>query len=156
MLRTLLSQNQGLALMTGLPNSNVAAAQAGFSNGPMAARMLSFGMPTADIRTGDMKGTQQILETMYNRMAVRGKMPTPGGVRESCGRRACCASSRRRRLSDEREQVGGPYLPGRRRSSGAVSLSDFKGLQRLGCNEGNGAWMRGSSKSRSQSEGMNK
>ena len=156
MLRTLLSQNQGLSLMTGLPNSNVAAAQAGFSNGPMAARMLSFGMPTADIRTGDMKGTQQILETMYQRMAVRGKMPTPEGVQESYYRGALGANFRSLGLSDEQQQIALQYFTERARSNGPVNLSDIKGLQKLGYNEDNAAWMSEASKSRSQLEVMNK
>jgi cell wall-associated NlpC family hydrolase len=156
MLRTLLSQNQGLALMTGLPNSSVAAAQAGFSNGPMAARMLSFGMPTADIGTGNMKGTQQILETMYQRMAVRGKMPTPEGVQESYYRGALGSNFRTLGLTDEQQQIALQYFTERARSNGPVNLSDIKGLQKLGYNENNAAWMSEASKARSQLELMNK
>lgn len=141
MMGTLLGQNQGLALMTGLTNQAVAQAQVGFSNGPMAARMLSFGMPTADIGTGSMKNTQQILETMYQRMRRPGFATSPEKVQESYYRGSLGANFRYLGLSDEQQQIALQYFTERSRSKGPVNLSDINGLKTLGYNEDNADWM---------------
>src|SRR5690606_31314675 len=59
-------------------------------------------------------------------------------------------------LSDEQQQIALQYFTERARSNGPVNLSDIKGLQKLGYNEDNAAWMSEASKSRSQLEVMNK
>ena len=156
MLRTLLSQNQGLSLMTQLPNSSVAAAQVGFSSGPFAARALSFGIPVASISTGNMKGTQQILETMYNRMMVRGIKPTPENIQESYLRGSVGANFRALGMSDEQQQIALQYFTERSRSNGPVNLSNLNGLKKAGYNEDNNAAMAEWEKNRSQLTLMSK
>ena len=156
MMKTLLQQNQGLSMMTQLPNSAVAAAQAGLSSGPFAARALTFGIPVSNIGTGNMKSTGTILETMYNRMMVTGSKATPENVQESFLRGSVGANFRAMGMTEEQQQMALQYFTERARTGKPVNLSNVKGLEAMGYNEENNTKMSEWSKDRSRLEVMNK
>jgi hypothetical protein len=156
MMKTLLQQNQGLSMMTQLPNSAVAAAQAGLSSGPFAARALTFGIPVSNIGTGNMKSTGTILETMYNRMMVTGSKATPENVQESFLRGSVGANFRAMGMTEEQQQIALQYFTERARTGKPVNLSNVKGLEAMGYNEENNTKMSEWSKDRSRLEVMNK
>lgn len=155
-LRTMLSQNQGMAMMTQMPNSQVAQAQVGFHTGQFAARALSFGIPTADLGTGNMKNDQQILETMYKRMMVRGIKPTAENVQESYLRGAVGANFRALGMSQEQQQIALQYFTERAKQGRPIDLANVKGLERMGYNKDNNYVMAEWSKNRSQLTLMSK
>lgn len=155
-LRTMLSQNQGMAMMTQMPNSQVAQAQVGFHTGQFAARALSFGIPTADLGTGNMKNDQQILETMYKRMMVRGIKPTAENVQESYLRGAVGANFRALGMSQEQQQIALQYFTERAKQGRPIDLANVQGLEKMGYNKDNNYVMAEWSKNKSQLTLMSK
>ena len=87
---------------------------------------------------------------------VRENKATPQNIQESFLRGALGANFRALGMSDDQQQIALQYFTERARNNGPVNLSDVKGLQKMGYNEDNAAWMSESSKARSQLELMNK
>lgn len=155
LMKELLQQNQGFSMMTGLPNSSVAAAQAGMTNGPMAAKMMSIGVPVRDIWTGDLKGTQQVLESLYARTRRPGQPVTPELVQESYYSGALGANLRAYGFTPEQQQIALQYFTQRAKKGSPLDVKDLKQLEGMGFSEENANVQKQWRLDRSKAETLN-
>lgn len=135
---TNLSQGVGLSMMSGMDHATAASSQVGFYQGPTAARMTMYGMPVRDLFNGNMKNTQQVLDTMWNRMATGPGSKngvTAREVQQSYMSGWLGADLRTLGLDANQQQMAVSYFTARARNGGPVNLSDPATLDRLGFNK---------------------